>query len=150
MDHGNPLLVQAAVYFAAAVVAVLVAQRPGLGSVAGYLLAGIAIGPWGLRVLHDRVVAPRLVRTAAQRAAETPQEGIEREAWLSALKLGEKALAAIGGDAERAARAARTFAEHDEEVLARLYDVYRNAPDSHVAVSNELRDQLAQTLGRSS
>ena len=53
MEHGNPLLIQAAVYFAAAVVAVLIAQRLGLGSIAGYLLAGIAIGPWGLKVVGD-------------------------------------------------------------------------------------------------
>ncbi len=53
MEHANPLLVQAAIYFAAAVVAVLIAQRLGLGSVAGYLLAGIVIGPWGLKVVGD-------------------------------------------------------------------------------------------------
>ena len=51
--HANALLVQAAVYFAAAVIAVLIAQRLGLGSVAGYLLAGVAIGPWGLKVVGD-------------------------------------------------------------------------------------------------
>jgi glutathione-regulated potassium-efflux system ancillary protein KefC len=77
-------------------------------------------------------------------------EVIERETWLSALSLGEKALAALTGDAARAAEAARTFAEHDEEVLAKLYEVHRDEPDKHVAVSNELRDQLAQTLGRGS
>ena len=53
MDHANPLLLQAAIYFAAAVVAVLIAQRVGLGSVAGYLLAGIAIGPWGLKIVGN-------------------------------------------------------------------------------------------------
>jgi glutathione-regulated potassium-efflux system ancillary protein KefC len=74
-------------------------------------------------------------------------EVIERETWLSALELGAKALAAISGDAARAAHASRTFAAHDDEVLAKLYDVHRNAPDSHVEVSNELRDRLARTLG---
>src|SRR5688500_11457599 len=53
MDHGNPLLLQAAIYFAAAVIAVLVAQRLGLGAVAGYLLAGIAIGPFGLELVGE-------------------------------------------------------------------------------------------------
>src|SRR5436190_15149369 len=47
MEHGNAFLLQASVYFAAAVIAVMAAHRLGLGSVAGYLLAGIAIGPWG-------------------------------------------------------------------------------------------------------
>ncbi len=43
MDHS--FLVQATVYLAAAVVMVPLAQRMGLGSVLGYLLAGIIIGP---------------------------------------------------------------------------------------------------------
>ncbi|MCG7585943.1 glutathione-regulated potassium-efflux system protein KefB, partial [Photobacterium sp. OFAV2-7] len=41
------------VFLAAAVVAVPIAQRLGLGSILGYLLAGIAIGPWGLRLISD-------------------------------------------------------------------------------------------------
>jgi len=71
---------------------------------------------------------------------------IERETWLSALKLGERALAAISGQPERAAQAALAFAEHDREVLAKLYDVHRSRPDAYVDVSNELREQLAQLL----
>ena len=51
MEHVNPLLIQAAVYFAAAVAGVAASHRLGLGSVAGYLLAGIAIGPSGLNVV---------------------------------------------------------------------------------------------------
>ena len=51
MEHGHILLGQATIYFTAAVLAVVAAQRLGLGSVAGYLLAGIAIGPWGLKLV---------------------------------------------------------------------------------------------------
>lgn len=40
--------VQAFVYLAAAVVAVPIAKRIGLGSVLGYLVAGLVIGPFGL------------------------------------------------------------------------------------------------------
>jgi glutathione-regulated potassium-efflux system ancillary protein KefC/glutathione-regulated potassium-efflux system protein KefB len=47
----DSFLSQAFVYLAAAVVAVPVAKRFGLGSVLGYLLAGIAIGPFGLGLL---------------------------------------------------------------------------------------------------
>jgi glutathione-regulated potassium-efflux system ancillary protein KefC len=71
---------------------------------------------------------------------------IERETWLSALRLGELALAEACGDPERAARAAQGFAEHDREVVAKLYAVHRGAPDAHITVSNELRDELARTL----
>jgi glutathione-regulated potassium-efflux system ancillary protein KefC len=47
------LLLNALVYLAAAVVAVPIAKRLGLGAVLGYLLAGIAIGPWGLGVVSE-------------------------------------------------------------------------------------------------
>ena len=41
------------VYLAAAVVAVPLARLLGLGSIIGYLAAGIAIGPWGLQLVTD-------------------------------------------------------------------------------------------------
>lgn len=46
-------LFQAFVYLAAAVIAVPIAKRFGLGSVLGYLLAGILIGPFGLGLIGD-------------------------------------------------------------------------------------------------
>ncbi|MEW6763687.1 MAG: glutathione-regulated potassium-efflux system protein KefC [Pseudomonadota bacterium] len=51
MEHD--VLLNALVYLAAAVVAVPVAKRLGLGAVLGYLLAGIAIGPWGLGLIRE-------------------------------------------------------------------------------------------------
>ncbi|MBC7500431.1 MAG: glutathione-regulated potassium-efflux system protein KefC [Herminiimonas sp.] len=51
MEHS--LLFNALIYLAAAVVAVPIAKRLGLGAVLGYLLAGIAIGPWGLRLISE-------------------------------------------------------------------------------------------------
>ncbi|WP_199287457.1 glutathione-regulated potassium-efflux system protein KefB [Photobacterium chitinilyticum] len=53
MSMANDVLSVSVVFLAAAVVAVPIAQRLGLGSVLGYLLAGIAIGPWGLRLISD-------------------------------------------------------------------------------------------------
>lgn len=44
--HGNDFFYQAFVYLSAAVVAVPIAKRLGLGSVLGYLLAGVLIGPY--------------------------------------------------------------------------------------------------------
>ena len=49
--YGQGFFFQAFVYLAAAVVAVPVAKRLGLGSVLGYLLAGVAIGPFGLGLI---------------------------------------------------------------------------------------------------
>ena len=51
-------LTQAFVYLCAAVIAVPVAQRLGLGSVLGYLIAGVLIGPHALNLVgaHDDVM----------------------------------------------------------------------------------------------
>src|SRR5439155_10444637 len=49
--HG--FLQQALVYLAAGVIAVPLFRRLGLGSVLGYLIAGMLIGPWGLRLISD-------------------------------------------------------------------------------------------------
>jgi monovalent cation:proton antiporter-2 (CPA2) family protein len=46
--HGEGFFFQAFVYLAAAVIAVPLAKRLGLGSVLGYLIAGVAIGPFAL------------------------------------------------------------------------------------------------------
>ena len=54
MEHQAPsILLQGIVYLGSAVLAVPVSRRIGLGSVLGYLLAGIIIGPWGLALIHD-------------------------------------------------------------------------------------------------
>ncbi|MCK6525646.1 monovalent cation:proton antiporter-2 (CPA2) family protein, partial [Myxococcota bacterium] len=46
-------LTQATVYLAAALITVPIASRLGLGSVLGYLGAGLAIGPWGLGLIGE-------------------------------------------------------------------------------------------------
>lgn len=45
--QGETLLTAGVIYLVAAVLVVPVAARLGIGAVLGYLLAGIAIGPWG-------------------------------------------------------------------------------------------------------
>ena len=44
---------QALIYLTAAVVAVPIAKRLGLGSVLGYVFAGALIGPFGLALLSN-------------------------------------------------------------------------------------------------
>ena len=46
--HRESFLAQAFIYLLAAVVSVPIAKRLGLGSVLGYLLAGVVIGPAAL------------------------------------------------------------------------------------------------------
>ena len=51
--HGEGFFYQAFVYLTAAVVSVPIAKRFGLGSVLGYLMAGIAIGPFALGLVGE-------------------------------------------------------------------------------------------------
>lgn len=51
--EGADLLMAGTLFLFAAVVAVPLAARLGIGAVLGYLLAGIAIGPWGLGFISD-------------------------------------------------------------------------------------------------
>ena len=51
--HGQGFFMQAFIYLAAAAVAVPLARRLGLGSVLGYLMAGVAIGPFALGLVGE-------------------------------------------------------------------------------------------------
>ena len=52
MEHAS-WLTNALIYLAAAVVVVPLSKALGLGSIIGYLAAGMAIGPWGLGLVTD-------------------------------------------------------------------------------------------------
>lgn len=52
MEEPN-FLTSAFIYLLAAVMAVPLFKRLGLGSILGYLVAGMVIGPWGLGVIRD-------------------------------------------------------------------------------------------------
>ena len=47
MEHSTAWLQSSLICLSAAVLAVPLAHLLGLGSIIGYLAAGIAIGPWG-------------------------------------------------------------------------------------------------------
>ncbi|MCB5186084.1 monovalent cation:proton antiporter-2 (CPA2) family protein [Methylobacillus gramineus] len=51
--HTPSLLLESAIYLGAAVLAVPIFRRIGLGSVLGYLFAGVIIGPWVLGLVAD-------------------------------------------------------------------------------------------------
>ncbi len=54
MDSHLPAwLLNSLIYLAAAVVAVPLSKALGLGAIIGYLVAGVAIGPWGLGLVKD-------------------------------------------------------------------------------------------------
>ncbi|MBS0413320.1 MAG: glutathione-regulated potassium-efflux system protein KefC [Proteobacteria bacterium] len=53
MEHAPPWLVNSFVYLAASVLAVTLSRTIGLGAIIGYLVAGIAIGPWGLGLIAN-------------------------------------------------------------------------------------------------
>ena len=53
MEHTPAWLVNSFIYLSAAVLAVPLSKALGLGSIIGYLAAGIAIGPWGLGLVTN-------------------------------------------------------------------------------------------------
>ncbi len=53
MEHAPAWLVSSLIYLGAAVIVVPLSRALGLGSIIGYLAAGIAIGPWGLRLVSS-------------------------------------------------------------------------------------------------
>ena len=52
-EHAPAWLVNSLIYLSAAVIAVPLAKKLGLGSIIGYLAAGIGIGPWGLGLITN-------------------------------------------------------------------------------------------------
>ncbi|MDQ0466501.1 monovalent cation:proton antiporter-2 (CPA2) family protein [Caulobacter ginsengisoli] len=52
--HAQSFLIQALVYLSAGVVSVVAAKRLGLGSVLGYLIAGLIIGPYALSLVGEQ------------------------------------------------------------------------------------------------
>ncbi|MDM0012389.1 glutathione-regulated potassium-efflux system protein KefC [Variovorax sp. J22P168] len=53
MEHAPGWLVNSLIYLSAAVLVVPLSKALGLGSIIGYLVAGIAIGPWGLKLVTN-------------------------------------------------------------------------------------------------
>ena len=53
MEHAPAWLLSSLIYLSAAVIAVPISKALGLGSVLGYLVAGMVIGPWGLGLVSD-------------------------------------------------------------------------------------------------
>ena len=53
MSHVPIWLINSLIYLGAAVIAVPLAKKLGLGAIIGYLAAGIAIGPWGLQLVTN-------------------------------------------------------------------------------------------------
>ena len=53
MEHAPAWLTSSLIYLGAAVLVVPLSKFLGLGSIIGYLVAGIAIGPWGLGLVSS-------------------------------------------------------------------------------------------------
>ena len=53
MEHTPTWLINSFIYLSAAVIAVPLSKALGLGAIIGYLVAGLAIGPWGLGLVTN-------------------------------------------------------------------------------------------------
>jgi Kef-type K+ transport system membrane component KefB len=52
-EDTSPMLTQIAIFLLAAIIAVPLSRKLGLGAVLGYLGAGMIIGPWGLKLIDN-------------------------------------------------------------------------------------------------
>ncbi len=86
-EHEAPQYVEALVLLGAAVVAVPLFRRLGLGSILGYLVAGLAIGPYGLGLYAD-----------AQGAMHTAELGVVLFLFIIGLELNLSRLWAMRHD----------------------------------------------------
>ena len=107
MEHAS-WLTGSLVYLAAAVLAVPLARLLGLGSIIGYLAAGIAIGPWGLGFVH-RPAGHAALRRVRRRADAVPGRARARAAAAvgaaqADLRLGQRAAVRLGGADRRRRR----------------------------------------------
>ena len=84
MEHGSAFLIQSIVFLASAVLAVVFSHRLGLGSVAGYLLAGVAIvivaglgrvGQVVARLLHGSGYEPTILDDDADHVEQSRRFG---------------------------------------------------------------------------
>ena len=104
MEHGTPWLQTSLIYLAAAVLAVPLARLLGLGSIIGYLAAGIAIGPWGLGLVTDAADHPARGRVRRRADAVPGRAGARAAAPVGAapadLRLGQRAAVRLGRAAD--------------------------------------------------
>ncbi len=75
----SDFFLQAFIYLAAAVVAVPLAKRLGLGSALGYLLAGLIIGPYALGLVGEEG-QDEYVRSDDQSGKQVPQRRTQAQA----------------------------------------------------------------------
>ena len=85
VDGGSADLIHAVALLGAAVVSVPIFKRTGLGAVIGYLAAGIAIGPFGIRILQRLMKdAPRFLRSGGWLGLEVGLgQGPAVQQWLA-------------------------------------------------------------------
>ncbi len=92
-----------------------------------------------------KILARAFDRSHAYRLMEAGADIITRETFGSALILGEEALKLLGYDEARAYRLMRTFKQHDEEGLQKLYEVWGDDKEYGLRVRQNI-EQLEKVL----
>ncbi len=73
---------------------------------------------------HLRILARAYDRSHAYKLIEAKADGVTRETFGSALMMGEQALRLLGNSDARAHRVMELFRKHDEEGLARMFELW--------------------------
>lgn len=162
--EGADLLMAGTLFLFAAVVAVPLAARLGIGAVLGYLLAGIAIGPWGLGFISDvdeilhfselcqqhfphlHILARARGRVEAHELLQAGVTQFSRETFSSALELGRKTLVSLGMHPHQAQRAQLHFRRLDMRMLREL--IPEHSDTVQISRAREARRELEEIFQR--
>jgi len=92
-----------------------------------------------------KIAARAVDRSHAHQLMELGVEAFERETFRGAITLGERALRALGHDADDARHAAAAFEEHDEQLLRESYEL-RDDRDAYIGFVRKSTDMLDRVM----
>ncbi len=97
---------------------------------------------------HLKIAANAQDRGAAYDFMDEGVHAIRREAFGSALRLGQDALVLLGHDPYEAFKRMRLFRKHDEEAMAALYQAHREREEDYVTMFREQEATLSSLIER--
>jgi Kef-type K+ transport system membrane component KefB/voltage-gated potassium channel Kch len=95
---------------------------------------------------HLKILARAIDRSHAYELIRRGVEVVQRETFSSALEMGTEALKLLGVRAYKASRIARTFQQHDEQVLQEIANAEGDDETLMIARSRQLAEELGSLL----
>jgi len=155
MEHAPAWLVNSLIYLSAAVIAVPLSRALGLGSIIGYLAAGMAIGPWGIGlvsnvqdILHFAEFGVVLMLfLVGLELGERKVMRVQRELFESSLASARSVLELLCHSAQDALETATIFRTHNLALFKKLHPHYKDQAKL-IAVVKQGRQQLEEQMAQ--